>query len=905
MRTDPDKKAASRSIASEVVAVILIAVAVLVLLSLVTYSAKDASWNSTGPEHSPTNLIGRLGAHLSDALLQLFGLAAFTIPLILVGIALRALFGSGPGLPARKATGSFLLLVALSGLLALLPDMSLRVLANSRNGGLVGYIVEGTLAHAMNATGAGVVLAAVSLLTLMIAMEVSLGSIASIARAAARAAGLELTGSKKSIQVQPEGSLVQREPGPVASFILKLRSWLRLGRAGVRREGRAISGVPSEARGSKYQPSTRPLRQPMPSATAAAGVTAPPGKNLGEVSNELAISSLSEEPYPEAPLNPFGDDDDLPALAGRASRTQDAPGKRTAGSGEGDPRAKGSKKAVVTERRPAPTPPGSNSSDGSDITMDPDVAEMISTASIVRTIEVDGGSVEASGPAITPRTKPKTLKKAAEFGYQLPPLELLETAITHKEQAEEELRERATVLAEKCKEFSVTGHIHRINPGPVVTTFEFKPDPGVKYSRVVSLGDDLCLALKAESIRIDRIPGKSTVGIEVPNAHREKIYLRDVVESAKFQNSESKLTIALGKTINGDEYAADLMKMPHLLIAGATGAGKSVTLNAIICSILYKASPEEVKFIMVDPKRLELGLYEGIPHLLTPIVTEPKRAANALKWATNEMENRYRELAKVGVRNIDQFNQHVRETTHPTLAEDNPDALKPLPYIVITIDELADLMMVARGDVETSIARLAQMARAVGIHLVVATQRPSVDVITGVIKANFPSRIAFRVSSKVDSRTIIDSNGAEGLLGQGDMLFLPPASSRLIRVHGSFVNEAEIKRITDHTRNQAKPDYNEQVTQSEQEVEGFDDALGEQDDLFDDALAIVTDMGRASTSVLQRRLSIGYGRAAKILDLMEKGGFIGPGDGSKPRKVLSAAYEFRDRIQERLEERAE
>ncbi|MGH9763506.1 MAG: DNA translocase FtsK, partial [Blastocatellia bacterium] len=438
-----------------------------------------------------------------------------------------------------------------------------------------------------------------------------------------------------------------------------------------------------------------------------------------------------------------------------------------------------------------------------------------------------------------------------------------------------------------------------------VTTFEFKPDPGVKYSRVVSLAEDLCLALKAESIRIDRIPGKSTVGIEVPNAKREKIFLREVIESPKFQKSESRLTIALGKTINGEEYIADLMRMPHLLIAGATGAGKSVTLNAIICSILYKGSPENVKFIMVDPKRLELGLYEGIPHLLTPIVTEPKRAANALKWAVNEMENRYRELAKFGVRNIDQYNAHIGDSTDPRLfGPEDPNIPKKLPYIMITIDELADLMMVARADVETSIARLAQMARAVGIHLVVATQRPSVDVITGVIKANFPSRIAFRVSSKVDSRTIIDSNGAEGLLGQGDMLFLPPASSRLVRVHGSFVNEAEIKRITDYWRNLAQPDYNEEVTQSAQESDGFEEGSDERDELFDEALAIVTDMGRASTSVLQRRLSIGYGRAAKLLDVMERGGFIGPTEGAKPRKVLPAAYEFRERLDQRLQERA-
>ncbi|HLG17663.1 MAG TPA: DNA translocase FtsK, partial [Blastocatellia bacterium] len=532
-----------------------------------------------------------------------------------------------------------------------------------------------------------------------------------------------------------------------------------------------------------------------------------------------------------------------------------------------------------------------------DVTIDPDVAEMVSTASIVRTPLGD------KADAALRRKLSRPLYSASNF--KLPQLDLLEMPIGHHEQAEEELRERATILAEKCKEFAVTGHIHRINPGPVVTTFEFKPDPGIKYSRVVGLADDLCLALKAESIRIDRIPGKSTVGIEVPNAQRDKICLREVIESQKFQHSPSILSIALGKTINGDEYVADLAKMPHLLIAGATGAGKSVTLNAIICSILYKATPEDVKFIMVDPKRLELGLYEGIPHLLTPIVTDPKRASNALKWAVGEMENRYRVLATLGVRNIDQYNRQVREMVHPTLWDDSTDSLKPLPIIVIAIDELADLMMVARGDVETSIARLAQMARAVGIHLVLATQRPSVDVITGIIKANFPSRIAFRVSSKVDSRTIIDSNGAEALLGQGDMLFLPPASSRLIRVHGSFVNEAEIKRITDHVRNQAEPDYNDQVTMSEQEAEDSDGFVGEHDELYDEALAIVSDMGRASTSVLQRRLSIGYGRAAKILDVMEQEGFIGPAEGAKPRKVLRAAVEFRDRVAQRLEDMAD
>jgi S-DNA-T family DNA segregation ATPase FtsK/SpoIIIE len=541
----------------------------------------------------------------------------------------------------------------------------------------------------------------------------------------------------------------------------------------------------------------------------------------------------------------------------------------------------------------------------SEVTIDHDVAEMISTARIVRRAR---GRLNDGEPAVdvtkdsAERNKPPA-RPVSKIAFKTPPIDLLEAPSGRREQAEEELRERATILAEKCKEFSVSGHIDRINSGPVVTTFEFRPDSGIKYNRLVGLGEDLCLALKAESIRIERIPGKSTVGIEVPNAHREKIYLREVIESPVFQESQSKLTIALGKTIDGEEYTADLAQMPHLLIAGATGAGKSVALNTMICSLLYKATPDEVKFIMIDPKRLELGPYEGIPHLLTPIVTEPKRAADGLKWATNEMENRYRELAKFGVRSIDQYNRHLDETSHPTLSAEETNAPKRLPYIVIAIDELADLMMVARREVEASIARLAQTARAAGIHLVVATQRPSSDVITGVIKANLPARIAFRLPSKADSRTILDSSGAETLLGRGDMLFLPPGSSEPLRIHGAFVSDLEIKRVTDHMRAQTEPDH-EPLTLHGHETLRFDQMLEEErDELFDNALAIVTDMGRASTSVLQRRLSIGYGRAAKILELMERYGFIGPAVGAKPRTVLPPAYEFRERVDQILEER--
>jgi S-DNA-T family DNA segregation ATPase FtsK/SpoIIIE len=512
-----------------------------------------------------------------------------------------------------------------------------------------------------------------------------------------------------------------------------------------------------------------------------------------------------------------------------------------------------------------------------------EIEEMVKGASVLRT------RTETPATAKLPFDPDRRINYS---DYTLPPLEFLNEAPPHSEQADAELLSLATKLAEKCKEFNVTGQIKHICPGPVVTTYEFKPDPGVKYSRVVSLVDDLCLALKAESIRIDRMPGKPHVGIEVPNPRREKIFLREVIESRAFRESASKLTIALGKTIDGLNYVADLAKMPHLLIAGTTGAGKSVGVNALIVSILYRARPDEVKFILIDPKRLELGLYENIPHLATPIITDPKLAARSLKWAVLEMEKRYRDLAGWGVRNIDGYNTEIMRRNLVKEYDESGEPWKPLPFIVIIIDELADLMMTSGREVEESITRLAQMARAVGIHLVLATQRPSVDVITGLIKANFPSRISFRVSSKVDSRTIIDTNGAEHLLGRGDMLFLPPGTSRLIRVHGAYIEEAEINRIVNHIKAQGPPAYDETITQSEEEALGLESSNGEHDELFEEALRICVEMKRASTSVLQRRLRIGYGRAAAILDIMEREGLIGQADGSRPRPVLGRAYEM-------------
>jgi S-DNA-T family DNA segregation ATPase FtsK/SpoIIIE len=466
--------------------------------------------------------------------------------------------------------------------------------------------------------------------------------------------------------------------------------------------------------------------------------------------------------------------------------------------------------------------------------------------------------------------------------YRTPPLSFLQVPAGEDAVDEKQLIQRAEIMATKCAEFDVHGRVLQIHPGPIVTTFEFKPEAGIKYSRITNLADDLCLALKAESIRIDRIPGKNTVGIEVPNLHRQPIRLRELLEGAAFQQSGSRLTLALGKLINGNTYISDLATMPHLLIAGATGSGKSVALNCAVCSILYKSSPAQVRFIMIDPKRLELGVYEDIPHLLTPIVTNPKQAAIALSWTVSEMEGRYKLLAQEGVRNIAQYNKLM----HKKGGDSEENA--PLPYIVLIVDELADLMMTAGKEVEASVTRLAQMARAIGIHLILATQRPSVDVLTGLIKANFPCRLSFRVSSKIDSRTILDCNGAEQLLGQGDMLFLPPGTSRLIRLHGGYLSEKEIHKVTDFLKKQAQPEYQEEVLiEKDKAAESTLVKIGDlEDELYQEAARFVVETGKASTSLLQRRLRIGYGRAARLLDMMQHEGLIAPPEGSKAREVL-------------------
>jgi S-DNA-T family DNA segregation ATPase FtsK/SpoIIIE len=513
--------------------------------------------------------------------------------------------------------------------------------------------------------------------------------------------------------------------------------------------------------------------------------------------------------------------------------------------------------------------------------------------------------VVAEKPAPSVKPEPIVEQEAFEFlkpkgTYQLPPISLLEAEVEKRQKIDREtLIMNSRILEKKLLDYGVEGRVVEVRPGPVITVYEFEPAPGVKVSRIVNLADDLALALSAVSIRIVApIPGKSVVGIEIPNTVRETVFLKEIIDSDPFRASKSKLSFGLGKDISGVPFVVDLARMPHLLVAGSTGSGKSVSINSMICSILYKATPDEARFIMIDPKMLELSDYGDIPHMLLPVVTNPKKAAIALKWLVEEMERRYTVLAEKGVRNIEHYHQRrdkelkekgkVYKRKGDVLEEGTekpPEAMEKLPYIIVVIDELADLMMISSREVEESITRLAQMARAVGIHLLLATQRPSVDVLTGIIKANFPARISFQVTSKVDSRTILDTIGAEHLLGAGDMLFLPPGSSKLSRIHGAFVSSAEIKRVVEFLKKQGEPAYESAILLEEKKGKDAPED-DEYDEKYDEAVAFIAETGQASISLIQRRFRIGYNRAARIVEKMEEQGVVGPSDGVKPREVL-------------------
>jgi S-DNA-T family DNA segregation ATPase FtsK/SpoIIIE len=864
---------------NEIVAIALFALSALLTLCLVSYNPDDPSWVAAGA-NAARNWTGRVGANVAAALFQSFGLAAALLPLLLVAAAWRRFRTRRIHAPLSRVIGLAAITLAVASLLALfvtepLFDRSFNA------GGFVGVLLAESLKGVLNTVGAAVLLSAVGAVGLLLATNFSFVS-----------------------AYERVAEAVSNPTGAFRKTLERFNAWRAerraqaLARADARREALAereaeaqAFAAQSAAAEAELSAQVIPVKRgakdaaesPAASAIRRSAVATETDEKRSREDEVRARLAQAEAELASIALNPSS-----PSISGK---TSDGDAGKVAPS---DALSASASRRAGTEADAAAPPLKSREA----ARTAPDVTDMLSTAAVVRT---EFGESEEEAPFERERHVPiaRDTKRRAEveavasmLDYKYPPVEFLNAAPPRREQADNELLEIAKRVAEKCKEFNVTGQIKHICPGPVVTTYEFKPDPGVKYSRVTGLVDDLCIALEAESIRIDRLPGKPHVGIEVPNPERETIFLREVLESRQFRESESKLTLALGKTIDGINYTADLTRMPHLLIAGATGTGKSVCLNSLVVSVLYKARPDEVKFIMIDPKRLELGLYADIPHLATPIITEPKKAANALKWAVSQMEQRYKQLAQWGVRNIDGYNTEVERRNNVLDFDEEGRPWKTLPYIVIIIDELADLMMTCGSDVEEAITRLAQMARAVGIHLVLATQRPSVDVITGLIKANFPSRIAFRVSSKVDSRTIIDSNGAEQLLGRGDMLFLPPGTSRLLRVHGAYLDENEVAKIVAHIKAQGgAPVYDETITQSEDEASDGEGGSGERDELFEQALRICCEMKRASTSVLQRRLRIGYGRAAAILDGLERDGFIGQADGARPRPVLARAYE--------------
>ena len=837
-------KTHSRS--DEIIGIALAALAVLLFLCLVSYSSSDWSLNSTGLGKTQ-NWIGITGAVTADLLFQTIGLTAYFLPFLLGLIAFRFIRAEEISASVGRVIGYVFFVAAAASLFVIF----------GWQGGILGAFFANNLTWMLSKIGAGILLAA--LLTTSILLITNLSFAAFF--------------------------------GDFSFYWSNFRMRLEEMFGGYRRwsETRAKSKQ-ARLEQERVKSKEKPAAKKTPISTGDTFAVNPSDVKdaaIGESNNSVGekLSSIFKKIGAAKKLTAT---ESVEKKSEKESEAEEIPISKTLIVEEKNESAEiETSEPIFASRYEEPIAFTPTQPTG-ELT-----AETLDQKPLTAT---DTAEDEANDDALPAAQIPQNYD-----AYILPKAEFLNPPPPRVQVKEDEARAQAKDLEEKTKEFNATGKVVNICPGPVVTTYEFKPDPGVKYSRITGLADDLCLALEAESIRIDRIPGKAFVGIEVPNNERDTIHLREVIESKKFEGSKSLLTLALGKTIDGLNYAADLAKMPHLLIAGATGAGKSVGVNTLVVSILYKAKPDEVKFIMVDPKQVELGIYADIPHLATPIITDPKRAANSLKWAVSQMEKRYKDLAGWGVRNIDGYNAEVEKRNATEELNDEGEAWKKIPYIVIIIDELADLMMVAGKEVEESITRLAQMARAVGIHLVLATQRPSVDVITGLIKANFPSRISFRVSSKVDSRTIIDANGAESLLGKGDMLFLPPGTSQIIRVHGAFVDEKEIAKIVEHIKAQGRPEYDTTITKTEDELVDVDDLPGRRDPLFADALKTVVVNKSASTSLLQRHLRIGYGRAAAILDAMVREGYIGEMDGSKRgRPIMQKAF---DDLQEAAEGR--
>jgi S-DNA-T family DNA segregation ATPase FtsK/SpoIIIE len=829
----------------EFLGILICAAGLLLTAALVSYHPGDPSLFSSvaDPTVRPANWAGRIGASYAEFSLQFFGLASLAVPLTLFAVALRRFFSRPVGAWGTKSLGVLLLLLTAAPLAQLAFGRPAFLGGGLGAGGYVGEVISAGLVSALNPPGASILLGAAFLIAVLLATSLSLGAVA-------RGAGLRMSG------------------------------WWRV--RTLERERKKEAELKEKQRREVVK------------------------KHLAR-----AKEDAERPPQPEEEADqPVADVVYIPSIATLRVREKSGTGKFSIQRTRGD---SGERPSVVDRAAGAPGRPAAGAADAASAS---GVLERLGEVSALRPAAPRAPSKDVSAAdAPRPIARPAQIPAAAPVaqrvlpfpsmkesgGWLFPPEKLLRPAPKRdRDRDREELRDTMELIRAKCLEFGVEGAVDAYTPGPVVTTFEFKPSAGVKVSKVASLENDLALALAAEKVRIERIPGRSAVGIEVPNKNRELIALRDVIESESFRRSPSLLTIALGIDVQGEPVVADLARMPHLLVAGQTGAGKSVGVNGMITSILYKARPDEVKFIFVDPKMNDMKDYEDLPHLLVPVIVDPKKAANALRWAVEEMEGRYKHLSQwPGVRNIEQYNAAIKDPRSlAEVKEKLGDALKipeggaipPMPYIVIVIDELADLMMTAPREIEESVARLAQKARAVGIHLILATQRPSVDVITGTIKANLPCRVAFTTRTKIDSRTILDSMGAEALLGQGDMLFLPPGTSYLRRVHGGFISGEETKEICRFLKKQGKPNYDDAVTADR---DGGADSAGSRasaddaDPMYDQAARLVVRERMASISFLQRRLEIGFSRAGKLIDMMQRDGIVGPPTGgSKSREVL-------------------
>lgn len=834
---------------TEVASIVLFALSVFTLISLVTYNPADPSFFSNS-HAAPQGACGRVGAYLSSAILQYFGMGSFLLPAALLFMATTI----------YKREGSVKVIGTLGGMT--IAVMSLTVFITLQwtywpyagtlilTGGAFGAWVAQILLKQFNSLGSSIF----TLLTFCVA--IALSTPVSVAKF-----GGKILSAAWSI-----GWRVARMLGTYLVYLAGL-----------------LAMKAAHALGDLFQKLLESAIRRAKERAAAAKIAADQRKI--EEANALALQSAQKT---DSIVQ-------LPPIEGELVSEPEANPNSTFETANEAPN-------VLPELEAAAVPQSKLQ------------ASLFSNEPVILPRE-DQGSEEEK-PTLGTKVTTRLAKLARKRGnWKLPTPEFLRKPPRIESQIDKErLVANSKILEQKFADFGIDGQVTAVRPGPVITLYEFKPGPGIKVSRIASLADDLSMALSAQSVRIlAPLPGKAVVGIEIPSDVRETVFMREFIGASDFSNGKHVIPIAMGKDISGNVYCSDLARMPHLLCAGQTGSGKSVFMNGLICSLLYRFTPDELRMILVDPKVIEFRAYQSIPHLLLPVVDDVSHASSALKWAVREMERRYKIMSKIEARNLATFNQKVEEMGADVVrdllfAEENQEgapgsqgsdwmeAFEPdesgapkvgrLPYIVVIIDELADLMMVARKDVEISIARIAQKARAAGIHLVIATQRPSTDVITGLIKANLPSRVSFQLASFVDSKTILDRAGAERLLGQGDMLFIPPGISQAVRLHGAFVDDEEIAKITAFLRDQGEPAYREEILLEGAEDEDDDEAAEDADELFDEAVDLVKRSGHASASFLQRHLKVGYNRAARMIETMESRGIVGPADGARPREVL-------------------